>query len=59
MFEGSDTNILQRPIEFFSLEQDVFEHLKNCWNKYNTNNDSNNNNNNTVKKLLSSPSFVL
>lgn len=31
LFEGSDTNLLQRSIEFSSLEQDVFEQLKNCW----------------------------
>lgn len=33
MFEGSDTNLLQGSIEFSSLEQDVFEQLKNCWTK--------------------------
>lgn len=33
LFEGSDTNLLQRSIEFSSLEQDVFEQLKNCWTK--------------------------
>lgn len=42
MFEGSDTTLLQRSIEFSSLEQDVFEELKNCWTKENNNNNNNN-----------------
>lgn len=42
MFEGSDTILLQRPIEFSSLEQDVFEQLKNCWTKENNNHHNNN-----------------
>lgn len=33
LFEGSDTNLLQRSTEFSSLEQDAFEQLKNCWTK--------------------------
>lgn len=40
MFEGSDTNLLQRSIEFSSLEQDVFEQLQNCWSKENNNNNN-------------------
>lgn len=50
MFEGSDTNLFQRSIEFSSLEQDVFEQLKNCCTKENKNN-----NNNNVKPFSPSP----
>lgn len=67
MFEGSDTTLLQRSIEFSSLEQDVFEQLKNCWTKENNNN--NNNNAKTfspcplslseIKQLISKCSMVL
>ena len=50
MFEGSDTTLLQRSMEFSSLEQDVFEQLKNCWSK-----ENNNNYNNNVKTLSFRP----
>lgn len=45
MFEGSDTILLQRSIEFSSLEQDVFEKPKNRWTKENNHNHNNNSNN--------------